>query len=45
MILFDLITLTEGDLHDIGEMVRDVTTEALHQFEEHHQIVLGGLQT
>lgn len=28
---FDLITgtLTEGDLHDIGKMVRDVTAEAL----------------
>lgn len=24
----DLITLTEGDLHDISEMVRDVTSEA-----------------
>jgi len=27
------ITLTEGDLHDIGDMVRDVTSEALQQFE------------
>jgi len=25
----DPITLTEGDLHDIGETVRNVTTEAL----------------
>jgi len=28
----DLITLTDGDLHDIGEMVRDVTSEALQNF-------------
>ena len=26
---FDPITLTEGDLHDIGKMVRDITAEAL----------------
>lgn len=26
---FDLIALTEGDMHDIGEMVHEVTTEAL----------------
>ena len=28
----DPITLTEGDLHDIGETVRDVTNEALQDF-------------
>jgi len=28
----DPITLIEGDLHDIGETVRDVTDEALQQF-------------
>jgi len=26
---FDMITLTEGDPHDIAETVRDVTAEAL----------------
>lgn len=36
------ITLTEGDLHDIGETMRDVTTEALQNFTEEKQIVLGG---
>ncbi len=41
----DPITLTEGDLHDIGETVRDVTAEALQQFEEQQQLVLGALQT
>lgn len=42
---FDLITLTERDLHDIGETVRDITTEeALQQFAEEHQTVLGALQ-
>jgi len=41
---FEPITLIEGDLHDIGEMVRDVTMEALQQFAEEHQTVLGGLQ-
>lgn len=33
--LLDLITLTEGDLHDIGDKVRDVIVEALQQFEQH----------
>lgn len=28
---FDLITLTKGDLHDVGEMVHEVTTEALQR--------------
>ena len=30
----DPITLTEGNLHEIGDMVRDVTAEALQQFEQ-----------
>lgn len=30
----DPITLTEGDLHDIGDTVIDVTMEALQQFEQ-----------
>jgi len=42
---FDPITLTEGDLHDIGETVRDVTMEALQQFEEQQQLLLGALRT
>lgn len=42
---FDPITLTEGDLHDIGKTVRHVTTEALQQFKEQHQLVLGALET
>ena len=45
MTSFDLITLTEGDLHDIGETVRDETAEALWQSEEQHEMVLGALQT
>lgn len=28
------ITLTEGDLHEIGDTVRDVTVEALQQFKQ-----------
>jgi len=32
----DLITLTEGDLHDIGETVHDVTSEALQEFMQEH---------
>jgi len=42
---FDPITITEGDLHDIEETVRDVTVEALQQFEEQQQLVLGALRT
>lgn len=41
----DPITPTEGDLHDIRETVRFVTTEALQQFEEQQQLVLGALRT
>ena len=41
----DPITLTEGNLHDIDEIVRDVTVEALQQFEEQQKLVLGALQT
>jgi hypothetical protein len=40
----DPITLTEGDLHDIGETVRDVTNEALQDFMQENQIVLGALR-
>jgi len=41
---FDPITLTEGDLHDIEEMVHDVTTEALQQFMEENYKALGVLE-
>jgi len=40
----DLITLTEGDLHDIGETIRDVTKEALQDFMQEHQTMLGALR-
>ena len=30
----DPITLTEGNLYDSGDTVRDVTAEALQQFEK-----------
>ena len=41
---FDPITLIEGDLHDIGEMVRDLTVDILQQFAEEHQMVLVALR-
>ena len=40
----DLSTLTEGDLHDIGETMRDVTYDALQDFMQENQIVLGALK-
>lgn len=40
----DPIILTEGDLHDISETMCDVTTEALQNFTEENQIVLGALE-
>lgn len=43
--LLDPITLREGDLHDIGDTVWDITTEALQQFEQQQQIILGAIQT
>ena len=30
----DPITLTEGDLHDISDIVKDANVEALQQFEQ-----------
>lgn len=42
---FDSITLTKGGLHDIGEMVSNVIMEALQQFTEENQMVLGALRT
>ena len=39
----DPITLTEGDLHDIGDAVQDVTTEALQQFEQQQKLLLGAI--
>lgn len=43
-LFINLIILMEGDLHDIGETVHDITIEALHNFAEEHQIVLGALR-
>ena len=40
----DLISLTEGNLHDIGEIVCDVTNEALQDFIQENRIVLGALR-
>lgn len=40
----DTITLTEVDLHDIVETVRDVIGEALQNFMQEHQTVLGSLR-
>jgi len=36
--------LTEGDLYDIGRIVRDVTKEALQEVMMEQQIVLGALR-
>ena len=41
--LLDLVTLIEGDLHDISDIVRDVTAKALKQFKKQHQIILGAI--
>ena len=41
---FDLITLTEVDLHNIWETVHELTAEALQQLAKENQIMLGGLQ-
>lgn len=41
---FDPITLTKGDLHEIGETVRDVIVKALQQFVKEHKTVLGVLR-
>lgn len=40
----DRITLTKGDLHDIGKTIRNVTNEALQDFMQEHQTVLGALR-
>ena len=40
----DPITLTEVDLHDIGKMVHDAANEALQDFIQENQIVLGALR-
>ena len=40
----DPITLTKSDLHDIGETVCDVTNEALQDFIQEHQTLLGALR-
>jgi len=40
----ELITLTEGDLYDIGDIVREVTREVLQEAMTEQQIVLGALK-
>lgn len=40
---FDPTTLTEGNLHDIGETVQDVTMEALQQLAKENHMVMGVL--
>jgi hypothetical protein len=40
----ELITLTEGDLGDIGDTVREVTREAIDEAMTEQQIVLGVLR-
>lgn len=40
----DLIILTEGDLHDIDKTMRNVTSEALQDFIQENQIVMGVLK-
>jgi len=40
----DPITLIKGDLHDISETVCDVTNEALHDFMQEHQTILGAIR-
>lgn len=37
----DSITLTKGDLHDIDEMVCDVTNDFLQDFMQENQTVFG----
>ena len=40
----DPITLTKGDLYDIGDTVHEVTKEALQEAMSQQQIVLGALR-
>jgi len=40
----DLITLIEGNLHDIVEMVYDVTNVVLHDFMQEDENMLGALK-
>jgi len=40
----DLITLTEDDLNDIGDMVRNATVELLQQFKLQQKQALGAIQ-
>lgn len=43
--LLDPITLMEGDLYDIDDIVRDVTMKSLQQFEKQKQVLVGAIQT
>lgn len=40
----NLITLTTCGLHDIGEIVHDVTSESLQEFMMKHHTLLGALR-
>ena len=40
----DMITLIEGDLHDIDKTVHDATNKALQDFMQENKIVLGALK-
>lgn len=40
----DPMTLTEGDLNDIGDTLRDATMELLQYFEQQQQEALGAIQ-
>lgn len=40
----DPVTLIEGDLNDIGDMVRDATVELLQQFEQQQKKALVAIQ-
>ena len=42
--MLDPITLTEGDLYNIGDTVKDVTAKALEQFGKKQKIILGAIQ-
>jgi len=41
----DPITLMEGDLNDIGDMVRDAIMKLLQSFKQQQQQTLGAIQT
>ena len=40
----DPMVLTDGDLDEISDKVRDTTTEVLQQFEQQYMQTLGSVQ-